>query len=126
MKIAILSLILVILATVVTAADEVTCKSLDTREFGIVSDGEITESWSEAKLIVRYGPPCQIIELGEVYIERSKGRILEIEPKTFEQEKLKRGMVAIKKQLIYRGDDSSRASIFTIIEGVVVKKERIF
>lgn len=66
-----------------------------------------------------------IIELGEVYIERSKGRIVEFGPKVLQQERLKTGAAAIKKQFIYKGDYSSQISVFTILDGVVVKKERI-
>lgn len=101
------------------------CKSLDTREFGLVSDGEIVESWSEAKLLEKYGPPCIIIELGEVYFERVRGRITEIDPKTIEKEKWKSGATTLKKQYIYSGDSSNRTSVFTILDGVVVKKERL-
>ncbi len=116
----------IIFVSTTVAEDKVSCKSLDTREFGLVSAGEITEPWSEAQLIEKYGTPCQIIDLGGVYIERSRERIVELGPKISEQEKIKTGTVAVKKQFIYSGDASSRTSVFTIIDGVVVKKERIF
>lgn len=104
-------------------AEETSCRALDTREFGLVSDGEISDPWSEVELVVKYGPPCQILELGEVFIERSRGRILELGPKR--PDAIPRGTFAIKKQYIYKGDYSSGTSVFTIVDGVVVKKERI-
>lgn len=107
------------------AEDKAICKPLDTREFGLVSDGEITEPWSEAQLVEKYGSPCKIIDLGEISIERSKGRITELGEKTLQQDKVKTGTVAIKKQFIYTGDYSNKTSVFTVIDGVVVKKERI-
>lgn len=109
-----------------SAEEKVTCKSLDIREFGLVSDGEIIEPWSEGQLIGKYGPPCQIIDLGDVYIERNRGRIVELGAKTLQHENLKSGASAFKKQFIYSGDDSNKTSIFTILDGLVVKKERIF
>ena len=115
----------VVLISTAMAEDKASCKPLDTREFGLVSDGEITEPWSEAQLVEKYGSPCQIIDLGEIYIERSKGRITELGEKTLQQDKVKTGTVAIKKQFIYTGDYSNKTSVFTVIDGVVVKKERI-
>ena len=115
----------VALISTAMAEDKPGCKSLDTREFGLVSDGEITEPWSETQLVEKYGSPCQIIDLGEIRIERSKGRITELGEKTLQQDKVKAGTVAIKKQFIYTGDYSTKTSVFTIIDGVVVKKERI-
>lgn len=125
MKIPFIFAAVMFFASMSMAEEKGTCRSLDTREFGLVSDGEISEPWSEIKLIEKYGPPCQIIELGEVYIERHRGRILELGPKTIEEEKLKVGTFAIKKQFIYKGDYTNPTSVFTIIDGVVVKKERI-
>ena len=115
----------VVLISTAMAEDKASCKPLDTREFGLVSDGEITEPWSEAQLVEKYGSPCQIIELGEIYIERSKGRITELGEKTLQQGKVKTGTVAIKKQFIYTGDYSNKTSVFTVIDGVIMKKERI-
>ncbi|MBI5587840.1 MAG: hypothetical protein HY889_05675 [Deltaproteobacteria bacterium] len=102
------------------------CKSLDVREFGLISDGSISEPWSEAQLIEKYGPPCQIINLGEVFTKRSFGKIIEIGPKTSEQDKITSGEIAEKKQFIYTRDYSNKTSIITIVGGVVVKKERIY
>ena len=48
--------------------DIIKCKSLDTREFGLIDDGNIGAPWSEAQLIDKYGQPCQIINLGEVFV----------------------------------------------------------
>ncbi len=118
--------VFIFLASVAGAEEPTTCRALDTREFGLVSDGEISDPWSEVELVVKYGPPCQILELGEVFIERSRGRILELGPKTSQLERLKTGTFAIKKQYIYKGDYSSGTSVFTIVDGVVVKKERIY
>jgi len=115
----------VVLISTAMAEDKASCKPLDTREFGLVSDGEITEPWSEAQLVEKYGSPCQIIDLGEIHIERGKGRITELGEKTLQQGKVKTGTVAIKKQFIYTGDYSNKTSVFTVIDGVVVKKERI-
>lgn len=115
----------VVLISTVMAEDKASCKPLDTREFGLVSDGEITEPWSEAQLVEKYGSPCQIIDLGEIYIERSKGRITELGEKTLQQGKVKIGTVAIKKQFIYTGDYSNKTSVFTVIDGVIMKKERL-
>lgn len=117
---------LLIFISIALADETVNCKSLDTREFGLISTGEIDEPWSEVKLIERYGPPCYIIDLGEVLIKRNRGRILELGPKTFQQDNNKIGTIAIKKQFIYNGNDSNRTSVFTIVDGVVVKKERIW
>ncbi len=102
------------------------CKSLDVREFGLISDGNISDPWSEAQLIAKYGPPCQIINLGDVYTQRSFGKTIEIGPKTIEQDKIISGEVAEKKQFIYTGDSANKTSIITLIGGVVVKKERIY
>lgn len=115
--------VFIFLASVAGAEEQTACRSLDTREFGLVSDGEISDPWSEVELVVKYGPPCQILELGEVFIERSRGRILELGPKR--PDAIPRGTFAIKKQYIYKGDYSSGTSVFTIVDGVVVKKERI-
>ena len=115
----------VALISTAMAEDKPGCKSLDTREFGLVSDGEITEPWSEAQLVEKYGSPCQIIDLGEIHIERGKGRITELGEKTLQQGKVKTGTVAIKKQFIYTGDYSNKTSVFTVIDGVIMKKERI-
>lgn len=115
----------VVLISAGMAEDKASCKPLDTREFGLVSDGEITEPWSEVQLVEKYGSPCQTIDLGEVYIEKSKGRILELGEKPLQQDKAKTGAAAIKKQLIYTGDYSNKTSVFTVIDGVIVKKERI-
>lgn len=110
----------------VMAEDKKTCQAIDTTEFGLVSAGEIGEPWSEVQLIEKYGQPCTIIELGEVFIEKSEGHIIELDSKTYQQEKQKLRTTAIKKQFIYSGDYSSKTSVFTIINGVVVKKEKIF
>lgn len=126
MKISLLFAAFISFASPAMAEETTKCRSLDTREFGLVSDGEISDPWSEVELVVKYGPPCQILELGEVFIERSRGRIVELGPKTYQQDKLKSGTFAIKKQYIYKGDYSSGTSVFTIVDGVVVKKERIY
>ena len=115
----------VVLISTAMAEDKASCKPLDTREFGLVSDGEITEPWSEAQLVEKYGSPCQIIDLGEIHIERGKGRITELGEKTLQQGKVKTCTVAIKKQFIYTGDYSNKTSVFTVIDGVIMKKERI-
>ena len=115
----------VVLISTAMAEDKASCKPLDTREFGLVSDGEITEPWSEAQLVEKYGSPCQIIDLGEIHIERGKGRITELGEKTFQKDKIKTGTVAVKKQLIYTGGYLNKTSVFTVIDGVIMKKERI-
>jgi hypothetical protein len=125
MKRLIFALAFAVMASSAMTKEKDTCRSLDTREFGLVSDGSITEPWSEVKLIERYGPPCLMIELGEVYIERSRGLIVELGPKTLLQGKLKAGTLAVKKQFIYKGDYSNPTTVFTIVDGVVVRKERI-
>lgn len=102
------------------------CKSLDTREFGLVGDGTIGAPWSEAQLIEKYGPPCQIINLGAVFTKRSFGKIIEIGPKDSEHDKITFGEISEKKQFIYTRDYSNKTSIITIVGGVVVKKERIY
>lgn len=121
---ALLPLLIASAMTISTAiAEENSCRSLDTREFGLISDGEISEPWSEVRLIGKYGPPCQILDLGEVFIERSRGRILELGPRRSDE--IVKGSFAVKKQYIYKGDYSSGTSVFTIIDGVVARKERI-
>lgn len=103
-----------------------TCKAIDTVEFGLVSDGYISGTpWLEIELIEKYGPPCLVIDLGEVYVERSNGLIREIQPRLFQTEEVRIGTVAVKKQFIYTGNYSSPTTAFTLIDGVVVKKERV-
>lgn len=102
------------------------CKSLDIREFALISDGDISASWSEAQLIEKYGPPCQTINLGEVFITKGSGKTTEINTKAQEQGKITSGEIAVKKQFVYTGDYSNKTTIITIVGGVVVKKERIY
>lgn len=102
------------------------CDSLDTSEFGLISDGSISEPWSEVELLEKYGPPCYVIPLGEVFIKRSYGRIYELGPVISRQDKVVEGEVAIKKQYVYTGDYTSPTSIITVVGGVVVKKERLY
>ncbi|MEK6791433.1 MAG: hypothetical protein AABY45_07020 [Deltaproteobacteria bacterium] len=104
--------------------DIIKCKSLDTREFGLIDDGTIGAPWSEAQLTDKYGQPCQIINLGEVFVMKSQGKITEMDTKTREQGKITSGEIAVKKQFVYRGDYSNKATIITIVGGAVVKKER--
>ncbi|HKZ46570.1 MAG TPA: hypothetical protein VJ202_04220 [Thermodesulfobacteriota bacterium] len=125
-KIAALIFFFAIFSFSAMAEDKKSCRAIDTREFGLVSTGDIDEPWSEAQLIEKYGQPCAIIELGEVFMEKSEGRIIELDAKTIMQDKQKLRATAIKKQFIYSGDFSSKTSVFTIINGVVVKKEKIF
>ncbi|MEK7842468.1 MAG: hypothetical protein AAB197_07315 [Deltaproteobacteria bacterium] len=125
-KIAALIFFFAIFSFSVMAEDKKSCRVLDTTEFGLVSAGEIGESWSEVQLTEKYGEPCQIIDLGVVFLEKSQERTIELDPKTFQKNKQKTGMAAVKKQFIYRGDYSSGTSVFTIINGVIVKKERIY
>ncbi len=105
--------------------DIIKCKSLDTREFGLIDDGNIGAPWSEAQIIDKYGQPCQIINMGEVFVMKSQGKITELDVKTREQGKTTSGEISMKKQFVYRGDYSNKATIITIVGGVVVKKERI-
>ena len=125
-KIAALIFFFAIFSFSAMAEDKKSCRAIDTREFGLVSTGDIDEPWSEAQLIEKYGQPCAIIELGEVFMEKREGRIIELDAKTIMQDKQKLRATAIKKQFIYSGDFSSKTSVFTIINGVVVKKEKIF
>lgn len=102
------------------------CDALDTSEFGLISDGSISEPWSEVELLEKYGPPCYVIPLGEVFIKRSYGKIYELGPVISRQDKVVEGEVAIKKQYVYTGDYTSPTSIITVVGGVVVKKERLY
>jgi len=102
------------------------CDALDTREFGLISDGSISEPWSEVALLEKYGPPCYEIPLGEVFVKRSYGRVYELGPVISRQDKVVEGEVAIKKQYVYTGDYTSPTSIITVVGGVVVKKERLY
>lgn len=88
------------------------CKSLDIREFGLISDTPV-DPWTEATLLEKYGPPCHVIHSGEVFFERRRGE-------------RRIGRFAEKKQYVYSGDYSDRTSVITIVDGVVVKKERIY
>ena len=119
---ALIALALIVSISMSTAEGNESCRSLDTREFGLVSDGEISEPWSEIKLIEAYGPPCQIINLGEVFFQTNNERIREIGPRTRDTQ---RGTFATKEQFVYKGDYSNPTSVFTIVDGVVVKKERV-
>ncbi|MBI5235864.1 MAG: hypothetical protein HY886_06415 [Deltaproteobacteria bacterium] len=105
--------------------DIIKCKSLDTREFGLINDGNIGEPWSEAQIIDKYGQPCQIINMGEVFVTKSHVKIIELDAKTGAQGKTTSGEIAVKKQFVYKGDYSNKATIITIVGGVVVKTERI-
>lgn len=125
-KIAALIFLFAIFSFSVMAEDKKSCRAIDTTEFGLVSAGEIGEPWSEVQLLEKYGQPCTIIELGEVFIEKSEGHIIELDAKTFMQDKQRVSETAIKKQFVYSGDFSSKTSVFTIINGVIVKKEKIF
>lgn len=98
------------------------CKALDIREFGLISDS-FTDPWSEATLVEKYGPPCEIIHIGDVFVERS---FVKEKPETKERARVKTGFFAEKKQYVYRGSDSDKTSIITIVNGVVVRKERIY
>lgn len=102
------------------------CNALDTSEFGLISDGGISEPWSEVELLEKYGPPCYVLPIGEVFIKRSYGRVYELGPVISRQDKAVEGEVATKKQYVYTGDYSSPTSIITVVGGVVVKKERLY
>lgn len=102
------------------------CHSLDIVEFGLISDGNISSPWTEAELLLKYGPPCTEIRLGAVYIERRAGRVVEITPELSAQRETVLDQTAEKKQLIYVGDYTDKTSVITIIDGIVVKKERIY
>ena len=113
-------------AVAAVQAETPECHALDTSEFGLISDGNISEPWSEVELLEKYGPPCYVIPLGEVFIKRSYGRIYELGPVISRQDKVVEGEVAIKKQYVYTGDYTSPTSIITVVGGVVVKKERLY
>lgn len=102
------------------------CHSLDIVEFGLISDGSISEPWTEAQLVLKYGPPCTEVGLGEVNIERRQGRVVEIVPNGAEVQGAASGQIAAKKQLVYTGDYIDKTSVITVIDGVVVRKERIY
>jgi hypothetical protein len=102
------------------------CKPLDTTEFGLISDGGISEPWSEVELLQKYGPPCYVLPLGEVFIRRNYGRVFELGPVIGRHDRTVAGEIAIKKQYVYTGDYTNGTSIITIVGGVVVKKERIY
>ncbi|MBI5903673.1 MAG: hypothetical protein HZB84_09360 [Deltaproteobacteria bacterium] len=98
-------------------SDNRKCKSLDVREFGLISDGSISAPWSEAALTGKFGPPCEIIDLGYVKSTGPDPR----SGKTGSQA----DQYLEKKQYVYKGDYSNRATIITIIDGKVAKKERV-
>lgn len=102
------------------------CRSLDVSEFGLISDGSISAPWTEVQLMQKYGPPCAVLDLGDVFIERKFGRLVEVAPKTKEQSGIISGQIAQKRQLVYWGDSVDKTSVITVIDGVVVKKERIY
>jgi len=79
------------------ASTKKSCRSLDTREYGMVPDGRLSTPWSEEDLISRYGPPCQTI------IMRNGG-----------------------KQLKYDKDENNNGSLFMIVNGHIVKKMRLY
>ena len=72
------------------------CRSLDTREFGLVPTDHVNGLWAEADLIERYGPPCQIRDNGRGY-----------------------------KQLFYEKDEYNNGALFKVVNGRVVSKTRI-
>lgn len=78
------------------AVTPIRCKSLDTREFGLVNDGRFGRGWTRSELISKYGPPCwtRFVSNGE--------------------------------ELVYESDGSNNGSIFTILNGYVAKKVRIY
>lgn len=78
------------------AVTPIRCKSLDTREFGLVNDGRLGRGWTKFELISKYGPPCwtRFVSNGE--------------------------------ELVYESDGSNNGSIFTILNGYVAKKVRIY
>ncbi|MBI5827203.1 MAG: hypothetical protein HZB22_05710 [Deltaproteobacteria bacterium] len=87
------------------------------REFGLISDGSISAPWTEAALIDKFGPPCEIIDLGYL---KSTGP----DPrggKTGSQA----DQYLEKKQYVYKGDYSNKTTIITIIDGKVARKERV-
>lgn len=97
------------------ASESNECRSLDIREFGLIEDGNIGAAWTEAQLIQKFGPPCQIVSLGKTFTEKRS-----------ESGKTIIGDILEKKQFIYTGDNVNKTSIITIVNGVVVKKERIY
>lgn len=98
-------------------SDNRKCRSLDVREFGLISDGSISAPWSEAALIDKFGPPCEIIDLGYVKSTGPDPR----SGKTGSQA----DQYLEKKQYVYKGDYGNRTTIITIIDGKVSRKERV-
>jgi hypothetical protein len=72
------------------------CRSLDTREYGMVPDGRISTPWYEEDLISRYGPPCH------TRIGRNGRKLLQ-----------------------YDKDIYNNGSLFIIVNGRVVEKSRL-
>lgn len=106
-------LISLLLVSYAYAEESHECKSLDIREFGLIEDGSISSPWSEALLIQKYGLPCMTVELGESFKKKKDGKITT-------------GEFFEKKQFIYSGDSTNKTSVITIVDGVVVKKERVY
>lgn len=101
------------------------CKPLDVREFGLISTSPV-DPWHEVTLVEKFGPPCQVIHLGDVFTERGVER-LERDPVTgVERRVIRSGGFAERKQYVYWGSYTHRTTVITIVGGVVVAKERLY